>query len=878
MTSAYTESADWIQLGVQNELPVYYKKHELYSMHWKNFDLDAVLIAVASFGGAIATVRHPRKLIRLDFEGSNPNIRMYSSAGVEMASVLWDKKAAVNTLGWTEDEKLCVLSDEGIVYVYTLHGEFVRLFSCGMNAELDSILEARFFGNSLVVMTKEHAIYIVKNVHEPKFQIYTNPRLGDEHPYCIEPVPGTFTLSTTAEILISPRTLAPQPVPVPEVRTKGKQPIPQPVVPEQPTILETGVVTVVDAAEASSHTIQDSSPFLRFSMSPNGQLLASFDTQGRVQVMKSDFSRRLSSFSTKSKVPPRQLVWCGIDALVLVWDPEQLKGSQSLVLMVGPYGDFEKFMFDGPVHLVSEVDGLRIISNTSCEFLQRVPSSLVDIFRIGSVEPSALLFDAFQEYERKNPACIKNIRAIKDQLTDAVDACVEAAGAVFNVELQRGLLRAASFGKSFCEFYSADTFVDMCRALRVLNAVRDDSVGLPLTIGQYERLGPETVVRKLVERNKHLLAVRVCDWLRLKVDMVLVHWACQKVKFDSSPDQEILQIIREKLSNFSNIPYHEIASAAFQGGKRKLAIQLLEMETNPAKQVPLLLSMNEFDLALDKAVSSGDPDLVFVCIFHIRETEEADTFMNQLKRRPLARDLYVGYTRTCGAEELRNVYLYMELLHEAGMAKIMDAFTNFVDVPDAIAKLRAAADDFNVSSKDFQGVSRLCEEQVELLQSQKAAEEHSGDGGSLTFSSVSDTIYTLISSGDFKSAERFRSQFKVTDKKFWWIKVKALGVSRNWEGLEKFAKEKKSPIGYEPFVQVCIANGNRLEGEKYVVRVANTRTRAELWMEIGNVDEASQTAFQAKDVQMLEIIRDRCEYNKRLQAQVEQLISKLQAP
>jgi hypothetical protein len=39
-----------------------------------------------------------------------------------------------------------------------------------------------------------------------------------------------------------------------------------------------------------------------------------------------------------------------------------------------------------------------------------------------------------------------------------------------------------------------------------------------------------------------------------------------------------------------------------------------------------------------------------------------------------------------------------------------------------------------------------------------------------------------------------------TDYRFWWIKIKALARNKDWEGLEAFAKSKKSPIGYEPFV------------------------------------------------------------------------------
>lgn len=47
------------------------------------------------------------------------------------------------------------------------------------------------------------------------------------------------------------------------------------------------------------------------------------------------------------------------------------------------------------------------------------------------------------------------------------------------------VLQAASFGKCFLTDFSPDHFVTTCRELRVLNAVRDGAVGLPLTHTQY---------------------------------------------------------------------------------------------------------------------------------------------------------------------------------------------------------------------------------------------------------------------------------------------------------------------------------------------------------------------------------------------------------
>lgn len=45
------------------------------------------------------------------------------------------------------------------------------------------------------------------------------------------------------------------------------------------------------------------------------------------------------------------------------------------------------------------------------------------------------------------------------------------------------------------------------------------------------------------------------------------------------------------------------------------------------------------------------------------------------------------------------------------------------------------------------------------------------------------------------------------DKRFWYLKIKALAASGQWEALRAFANEKKSPVGYKPFAQACIEHG-----------------------------------------------------------------------
>ncbi|KAI6069782.1 Vacuolar protein sorting-associated protein 16-like protein [Aix galericulata] len=185
-----------------------------------------------------------------------------------------------------------------------------------------------------------------------------------------------------------------------------------------------------------------------------------------------------------------------------------------------------RFVLDEDSYLVPELDGVRILSRTSHEFLHEIPEASQEIFKIASMAPGALLLEAQKEYEvwhtallhacllpqpggaalvqtstapvvgrgRPGSPSVKEsqkadeyLREIKDQklLPEAVSQCIEAAGYEHEPETQKSLLRAASFGKCFIDKFPPESFVRMCQDLRVLNAIRDYQIGIPLTFTQY---------------------------------------------------------------------------------------------------------------------------------------------------------------------------------------------------------------------------------------------------------------------------------------------------------------------------------------------------------------------------------------------------------
>lgn len=134
-----------------------------------------------------------------------------------------------------------------------------------------------------------------------------------------------------------------------------------------------------------------------------------------------------------------------------------------------------------------------------------------------------------------------------------------------------------------------------------------------------------------------------------------------------------------------------------------------------------------------------------------------------------------------------------------------------------------AAAAYKKGHKDLE--SELCEEARKLLKQQKTFSEKYATVRSGTFNGLSlyDTLKRLLQVGDIKQAEKLRSEFKIPDRHFWWVRIQVLSENFQWEELEKFSKIKKSPIGYEAFVEVCLNQQKVEEAKKYIPKCKDER-------------------------------------------------------
>lgn len=641
-----------------------------------------------------------------------------------------------------------MVTDDGAVRVYSdLQADFTP-FSLGHGAEDHGVLACRFWSSGFVALLGNNNLVVVARYDEPRPQLLASAPAGDVISWTV--IAPEYTSSRSVEVLLA--------------------------------VDQT--VYVVDAVECEDRGLQ-AGPFRHIAVSPNGKFVALYTDDGKVWVISSDFQDRFSEYESKARTPPKDLQWCGNNAVVLAWEDE--------IHLVGPNGSAHRWEYDSWVHLLPDVDGIRIMTSDVCEFLQKVPDATEEVFKIGSDAPPAVLLDAIVQLDHKSPKADDNIQLIRPNLDEAVDVCVRAAGHEYNVYWQKQLLKAASFGKSVLDLYNSDDFVDMTEALRVLHAVRAHEIGLPLSYEQYVRLTPERLVQRLVNRYEYLLALKVSEYLHLPVDSIYVHWARQKVRSSSTDEDSICAEIVRKLNGKRGISFEEVARAAYDEGRGKLATELLEYEPRAGKQVPLLLDVGEESIALDKAIESGDTDLVFYVLLNLKKKIPLSSFFRTINSRPVATAIVEASAIDQDVELLKDLYYQDDRRLDGANLLVSEALVAS-DVHPANDKLKMASKLLR-DSKEFAPQVTAIEEAQRLLRFQETFQKELNEG--YIGLSVNQTISKLIRQGNIKRSLKVQSEFKVSDKTYWWIRLRALVSRRDWRELEEIMKQRKSPIGWE---------------------------------------------------------------------------------
>ncbi|XP_017088606.2 vacuolar protein sorting-associated protein 16 homolog [Drosophila bipectinata] len=790
--------------------PDYYRKVELPTPDWPlDLELEYMLLAAAPYGGPLAVTRDTTKLVPVK-GSSRPMIRIFDTTGKETGHILWNHGKLI-AMGWSDTEELICVQENATVFVFDMFGKEKESYCIGDEASVTKIVEAKVFqsstGTGVAVLTTSGRVFLKQNSSKAE------RRLPD--------IPNSSINCSCWDIVTEGRN---------SYCLLGRDREVIKLFPDEklPTI-------TANLFEKPHDRI------IKISVSYNHQHLALYTNTGLLWMGSVDMRQKYCEFDTGRKDMPLQIEWImniddsESDAVVISYP--------SYLLIVNRKADRSDYHYDPVLFLVAEMDGVRIITPTSHEMIQRLPKCVENIFAVNSQEPASYLFEAQKKFEEKSYKSDEYLSMCRDKMPLAVDECIMAASHEFCPETQKSLLRTAHFGKGFILNHNPDEYMRIMRILRVLNTLRHERIGIPLTFKQFTHLNPEVILSRLVYRKHYAVAIQVAKHLNLPESWILEHWAYDKVLNDSN-DAEVARKITERFKNPSveGISFCNIATKAHLAGRDELASKLLDLEPRTSLRVPLLIKMRKFDRAVSSATQSGDTELITQVLLEMKMHMMLSNLHMTIRDHPLALNMYKKIMRESNRAGLYGIYNTED--DQKAIAEYH--FENAIETKSLESNLSPIVNAYTQGRCTLE--AELCSDYSRLLKLQKTFE--SKYGGTFSGLSVHDTILELLHLGQLNEAEKIRNSFKVPERRFWWLRILTLSEHQRWDELEKLAKSKKSPIGYEPFVDVCLKQANPAEARKYIQKCRDSR-KVHWYIRANLLNEAIDCALEQKDIHSL---------------------------
>lgn len=775
MTSGHNlHTSSWSPVGPD----IYYRRVHLYNLLWRKdyeIDIDNFQVISSPLAGCIVLAEKSKK------KGLSGNVWIFSAAG-KLISVLKEIAESVTLLFLTREEHLVTVANDGQVCIYELKGTLKRSYIIDPEVRQHGIREAVSFCNGsatgIALVSKTGRFFVVSDVNAALAEKYpTLPDSGIPSAWC-------FIAASNHAILAAQDN---------QLFHINK---------------DRCLQTTIDFKDPDFKTIDRMCSSMTGS---NVALVTDTQTLWFGKVTEDATMIRKTEYNPKSNYKLMDMCCAGPDGVITVLSDSNTK-EYALVMVLGFDNYFCSLSLRQPMRLIQELDGVRIIGNETHELIELVPSPIVNVLRIGSIADGAHLLAAKKEYDRKSYKADECLQLIKDHV-QAVKECIDAAAHEYDTSDQKSLLQAALLGKRLTPDQNVENFLGSCKQLRVLNEVREAQVGIPITFKQFQELGLHALIDRLVSRGNYSTAVNICEYLEIPKERgvlrILKKWATEKVHESEFDDDASAEKIHAKLGSRPGISYSDIAQEAVRRGRKLLAIRLLDFEVKASRQIPLLLLLEQHKTAIEKSIDSGDPHLLFSVIQKLQRQFPERDFIALMTNYPQAMTLM---------RQIDSLHGKLPILDDDHNRNGMTYLKNGLgetNAGTASKSLQTAAAYFKKVKQDF-AVAAL-EEQQKLIRLQTRLKEKSRF--ECVGMSVSETIKALLRDNQYRVAEDVRKDFKVSEKRFWWLKIEVLVDKRDWLELDKLSKSKKSPIGYEPFVDLCLKVGERIEATKYVHRV-----------------------------------------------------------
>jgi hypothetical protein len=190
--------------------------------------------------------------------------------------------------------------------------------------------------------------------------------------------------------------------------------------------------------------------------------------------------------------------------------------------------------------------------------------------------------------------------------------------------------------------------------------------------------------------------------------------------------------------------------------------------------------MQQDELALNKSIESGDTDLVYLSLFHMKRKLSPPEFFRIVNSKPLACSLLEVYAKQQDLNLLRDFY-YQDDRRVASANLILRSSYNDPNAENRVVEMKAAFRIYN-EQKLTQNEAKTTDELIKLTQIQNGFERELGH----TFLGLSlmDTVLKCYQLGHASKATKLKHEFKVSDRKMAFFEFRHLVDTQNWDGME----------------------------------------------------------------------------------------------
>ena len=469
---------------------------------------------------------------------------------------------------------------------------------------------------------------------------------------------------------------------------------------------------------------------IAMAISPSYRQIAFFNNKGTAYIFSSKFDkgRKETKFDINKDLTEEeeqqqlksiinfdnnnfQFLFCGEDALALYGNKFVLIVDTTKKTLVYKVIDEEnQNIINKGIYAkcISEVDGLRVGSNSGIYFISKVDKNLYKSCYPFENNSARKLLKAYFSDLMNDPDTTKKIKDLRKDLSDSIFILLNAAANIFWIEdesdnnrkeAQMNLLKAAQLGKIFVdeeEDFNYDKFVEICKDLRIVNNLRNSKESpIFITYKEYKSINWEELIKKILLQNNFNLAYQISKYLEYDTKKIYQKWACCKIKKLSkiSTKKEQMKLyddIIEDLNKIKNVSYIQLAKKAFKCKQSDLGMKFLENEKSILAKIPIYLKHNKLEKVLELSYETYDANVMAIALSQLVDYRGIEKeFINKVKYFSNLKFAVFDFLKKNGGEIYIDKYLEEQSDYEELMFYELEKFftSNKIDIKKKHLKL-----------------------------------------------------------------------------------------------------------------------------------------------------------------------------------------------